>query len=73
MITDHMALKWLKNIESSLGRIARGAFGPPEYDYVISYRKSKLNMVADAFFRQPMKKKNYKKRNATAGGEEECI
>ncbi|KAH8244767.1 hypothetical protein KR026_005718, partial [Drosophila bipectinata] len=54
VITDLMALKWLNNIESPLGRIARWVFELQQYDYVISYRKGKLNVVADALSRQPV-------------------
>ncbi|EDW54734.1 GM19305 [Drosophila sechellia] len=54
VITDHMALKWLNNIESPSGRIARWALEPQQYDFEISYRKGQLKIVADALSRQPL-------------------
>ncbi|EDW54715.1 GM20830 [Drosophila sechellia] len=54
VITDHMALKWLNNIESPSGRIARWALELQQYDFEISYRKGQLNIVADALSRQPL-------------------
>ncbi|KAH8349451.1 hypothetical protein KR067_013707 [Drosophila pandora] len=70
VITDHMALKWLNNIESPLGRIARWVFELQQYDYVISYRKGKLNVVGDALSRQPIVEKL---RSATATDDAECV
>ncbi|EDX15301.1 GD17730 [Drosophila simulans] len=54
VITDHIALKLLNNIESPSGRIARWALELQQYDFEISYRKGQLNIVADALSRQPL-------------------
>ncbi|EDW54737.1 GM19302 [Drosophila sechellia] len=54
VITDHMALKWLNNIESPSGRIARWALELQQYDFEIAYRKGQLNIVTDALSRQPL-------------------
>ncbi|XP_070132608.1 uncharacterized protein [Drosophila bipectinata] len=70
VITDHMKLKWLNNIESPLGRIARWVFELQQYDYIISYRKGKLNVVADALSRQPVVEKL---RKAMEMVDKECV
>ncbi|XP_068142921.1 uncharacterized protein [Drosophila tropicalis] len=58
VVTDHMALKWLNSIDSPTGRIARWALELHQYDFEISYRKGKLNIVADALSRQPIERCN---------------
>jgi len=45
VVTDHLALKWLNSIESPSGRVAS------QFD--VRYRRGKLNVVADALYRQP--------------------
>jgi len=47
VVTDHTVLKWLNNIESPSGRIARWALELQQYDFEIAYRKALLNVVAD--------------------------
>jgi len=53
IITDHRALKWLKSIKSPSGRIARCALELQQFQFDVLYRRGKLNVVADALYRQP--------------------
>jgi len=48
VVTDHMAPKWLNNIECPSGRIVRWARELQQYDFEIAYRSGQLNVVADA-------------------------
>lgn len=44
VITDHQSLKWLQSIESPMGRIARWCVYLQQFDFVVKYRKGKLNL-----------------------------
>lgn len=54
VMTDHLSLKWLQNIESPTGRIARWSIYLQQFDFVVQYRKGKLNKVADALSGDPL-------------------
>ena len=51
IITDHSALKWLKNIKSTNDRLARWSLFLQSYDYEIVHRKGKLYLNVDALSR----------------------
>ncbi|XP_064552259.1 LOW QUALITY PROTEIN: uncharacterized protein LOC135438069 [Drosophila montana] len=55
VVTDHLALKWLNSIESPSGRIARWALELQQFQFHVHYRRGKLNVVADALSRHPLK------------------
>ena len=50
--TDHVALKWLKNIKQSTGRLARWLVLLQGYDFEIQHKAGKRNQVADALSRR---------------------
>lgn len=54
VITDHQSLKWLKNIQSPAGRIARWNLYLQQFDFEIQYRKGNQNVLADALSRSPL-------------------
>lgn len=51
VITDHYSLKWLFNIKSPSGRIARWALRLQQYDFDVIHRKGKDHLVPDALSR----------------------
>ncbi|CAB0002844.1 unnamed protein product [Nesidiocoris tenuis] len=53
VITDHSCLKWLLNLKSPTGRLARWILRLQPYNYSVEYRKGKFNCVADALSRIP--------------------
>lgn len=53
VVIDHQSLKWLRQFESSIGRLGRWILKLQQYDFNIQYRKGILNKVADALSRQP--------------------
>lgn len=53
LITDHQALKWLMNLKSPTGRLARWALQLQSFNLDIKYQPGKLNSVADALSRPP--------------------
>lgn len=53
VITDHHALKWLKDIKAKSGRLARWSIMLQEYDFEIEHQAGKTNTNADALSRIP--------------------
>lgn len=54
VMTDHQALKWLMNIKSPQGRLARWALKIQGYDAEIAYISGSENDVADMLSRPPV-------------------
>ncbi|CAB0016071.1 unnamed protein product [Nesidiocoris tenuis] len=54
VITDHHALKWLKEIKDPNPRLTRWALKLQAHDYDIEYRKGSMNLVPDALSRAPV-------------------
>lgn len=51
--SDHQPLKWLMNLKSPSGRLARWALTLQEYNLRIDYTPGKANVVADMLSRPP--------------------
>ena len=51
VITDHSALKWLRNLKDPTGRLARWALEMQQWDFEIIHRKGALNHLPDALSR----------------------
>ena len=51
VITDHMALKGLDNLENPKGRLAKWMLELLEFDYEVIYRKRRSNQVPGTFSR----------------------
>lgn len=51
VITDHIALKWLQNVKTPTGPLARWALELTEYDHEVIYKKGSQNFVPDALSR----------------------
>ena len=51
VITDHSSLRWLHNLKTPSGRLARWALSLLEYDYEIIHRKGSYHYVPDALSR----------------------
>lgn len=51
VITDNSAVVWLNNFKDPSGRLARWALKLQRYDFTVTHRKGKLNVVADALSR----------------------
>lgn len=54
VLTDHLALKWLDNIDNPSGRLARWAMELSQWDFEVRYRKGTENLLADTLSRQPL-------------------
>jgi hypothetical protein len=51
VITDHYSLLWLAHLQNPSGRLARWSLRMAQYNFSISHRKGKLNVVPDALSR----------------------
>jgi len=51
LFSDHASLLWLRNLKDPVGRLARWAMKLSQYDFDLSHRPGKLNVVADALSR----------------------
>ena len=51
VITDHSALKWLRNLKEPTGRLARWALEMQQWDFEIEHRKGAMHHVPDALSR----------------------
>lgn len=54
VITDHLALRWIFKLPNPTGRLGRWVLELRNHDFVIEYRKGKLNVVADTLSRHPI-------------------
>ena len=50
-ITDHSALKWLRNLKEPWGRLARWALEMQQWDFEVKHRKGALHQFPDALSR----------------------
>lgn len=51
VVTDHSALKWLKNLERPVGKLARWSLQLQQYSFDVIHRKGIYNVVPDALSR----------------------
>ena len=51
VITDHSALKWLRNLKEPTGRLARWALEMQQWDLDVEHRKGALHQFPDALSR----------------------
>ena len=51
VVTDHSALKWLKNLKDATGKLARWALKLQQWDFDIVHRKGSLHQIPDALSR----------------------
>ena len=49
--SDHMALKFIRNVKEPVGRLARWMLELQQYDFEVQYKKGTLQVVADALSR----------------------
>lgn len=54
VVTDHQSLKWLNNIETPSGRLARWIMELAQWDFEVKYKKGIENRLPDYLSRSPI-------------------